>query len=120
MESFRSFRQTFPAAARRRSASALSRRRICWSVHTKGIIGPRSTPSDEYVPEMEGLVLKRVQSNDLGRFDRRRPIEEQQRDFGGSLRKEREVDAVGVRRRPERVGRTGFEREGLRLWHRAC
>ena len=53
-----------------------------------------AAPSDKHVPEVEGLVLKRVEANRLGRLNRLRSFEQQQLDFRGRLRKEGEVHAV--------------------------
>jgi len=36
-------------------------------------------------------------------------IEEQQRDLGGGFREEREIHAIGIRRDPKRVGRSGLD-----------
>src|SRR5262249_35288928 len=53
-----------------------------------GVVDPWSTPADEHMPEMKCLVLKGIQSNDLGGFICRRVIEEQKYHFGGRFREE--------------------------------
>jgi hypothetical protein len=95
---------------------SVARRGIRWSIDAKGVVDPRPTPANEHVPKVEGLVLKRIQSNGLSGFDRRRAIEQEERHLGRGFRKEREVDAVGIHRRPERMDGTGlgFKAQGVK------
>ncbi len=89
--------------------------RIVRAVHAKGVVHAGPAPADEHVPEVEGLVPKRIESDDLRGVRRRRGVEQQQHHLGGRLREQREVDAVWIDRRPDRMCRACVDREHHRL-----
>ena len=77
------------------------------AVDPVGVVGAGPQSLDVNVPEEEGLVRRRVELDDLGRFPVVVLVEQQQLDRRGVPRKDREVHAVGVRDRAQRMGATG-------------
>src|SRR5204862_7805753 len=71
-----------------------------------------SAVPDEHMPEMKGLVAKRIEPHDLRRLDVERMLEQQEHHFGRRLREEGEIDAVRECRHADRMRgtRLGFER----------
>jgi len=110
--------QLFMDAARVRAdqhlvgIEAVSFRRVRRAVYTKRVSHARPAAPDEHMPEMKGLVSKRIEPHDLRRFDVERMLEQQKLHFGRRLREEGEIDAARVCRHADRMRRTrlGFKR----------
>ena len=81
----------------------LSRCGIRRPINAERVKGSWSAASNKDVPEMERLVLERIESDGLHRLGGRGRIKQQQQHAGRSLREEGEVHAVRMGGDPERM-----------------
>ena len=82
------------------------------TIHAIGVVCAGAEAGNQYVPEMEALVHRRVEPNGLERLDIVVVCKQEQFYAGGICGIQREVDALRPGCGPQRMGRTSLNREG--------